>query len=112
MKAYVALVVTGLSLSLFLPSLALAKPLTKADIEGKKVCWGKDYKIFSSGGKVSNNVAGDGTWSINKAGVITVKFPGGPFSGIVRDSGDGTFEYSGSWVGTPKLTVGGGVYCN
>ena len=45
MKAYVAHVVTGLSLSLFLPSLALA--LTKADIEGKKICWGKDWKSFT-----------------------------------------------------------------
>jgi hypothetical protein len=110
MKAYVAHVVTGLGLSLFLPSLALA--LTKADIEGKKICWGKDWKSFGPGGKVTNNVAGEGTWSISKAGVITVKFPGGPYSGVVRDLGGGSFEYSGSWVGTPKLTVGGGVYSN
>ncbi len=112
MKACASLVATGLSLSLLLSSHALAKPLTKADIEGKKICWGKDYKSFSPGGKVYNNVAGDGTWSINKAGVITVEFPSGPFSGVVRDLGGGAFEYSGSWIGTPKLTVQGGVYCN
>ncbi len=63
-------------------------------------------------GKVNNNVASDGTWSINKAGVISVNFPSGPFSGVVSDLGYGTFVYSGSWVGTPKLTVVGGVYCN
>ncbi len=34
------LLVAGLS------STALAKPLTKADIEGKKICWGDDFKIF------------------------------------------------------------------
>ncbi len=111
LKACVSLVATGFSLSLFLPSYAMAKPLTKADVEGKKICWGNDYKSFSAGGKVYNNVVGDGTWSINKAGVITVKFPNGPFSGVVRDLGGGSFEYSGSWVGTPKLTVIG-AYCN
>jgi hypothetical protein len=89
-----------------------AKPLTKSAIEGKKICWGKDWKQFSSGGKVTNNVAGEGTWSISKTGVISVNFPSGPFSGIVTESGDGSFIYSGSWIGTPKLTVGGGVYCN
>jgi hypothetical protein len=113
MKACISLAVTSLTLSLLSPSHALAKPLTKADIEeGKKICWGNDWKQFSPGGKVTNNVAGEGTWSISKAGVITVKFPSGPFSGVVRDMGGGAFEYSGSWIGTPKLTVQGGVYCN
>ncbi len=103
----------ALGLSLFLPSLALAKPLTKADIEGKNICWGKSPRnSFNTGGKVTNSVAGEGTWSINKAGVITVRFPSGPYSGAIRDLGGGTFEYSGSWVGTPKLTVDGGLYCN
>ena len=36
------LLVAGLS------STALAKPLTKADIEGKKICWGDHFKIFGS----------------------------------------------------------------
>ena len=111
MKARVSLAFT-LSLSLFFPTLALAKPLTKADIEGKKICWGNDWKSFSPGGKVTNNVAGEGTWSISKAGIITVRFPSGPYSGVVRDLGGGSFEYSGSWVGTSKLTVIGGAYCN
>jgi len=48
---------------------------------------------------------------INKAGVITVSFPHG-VAGVVRDLGGGTFEYSGSWLGTSKLTAGGGYYCN
>ena len=112
MKAWASLSVMGLCLSLICPSQASAKPLTKSDVEGRKICWGKDWKQFSSGGKVTNNVAGEGTWSISKAGVITVNFPGGPYSGIVTELGDGSFIYSGSWIGTPKLTVGGGVYCN
>jgi hypothetical protein len=96
---------TSLTLSLFLPSYASAKTLTKADIEGKKICWGTTQDVFSPGGKVRNNVAGDGTWFINKAGAIMLKFPNGPFSGAIRDLGGGAFEYSGSWIGTPKLTV-------
>jgi hypothetical protein len=112
MKACISIVLTTFSLSLFSPSNALAKPLTKADIEGKKICWGSsDYKVFSPGGKVYNSIVGDGTWSINKAGVITVKFPNGPFSGEVRDLGGGAIEYSGSWVGTSKLTAIG-AFCN
>jgi hypothetical protein len=52
--------VTSLGLSLLSPSLAWAKPLTKADIVGKKICWGgNDYKSFSSGGKVYSSIAGD-----------------------------------------------------
>jgi hypothetical protein len=111
MRACISIVVTTLSLSLLSPSHALAKPLTKADIEGKKICWGSDYKSFSPNGKVYNNTVGEGTWSINKAGVITVNFPSGPYSGVVRDLGGGSFEYSGSWIGTAKLTVIG-AYCN
>jgi hypothetical protein len=111
MKAGVSLALTTLTLSLFLPSLALAKPLTKADIEGKKICFGNVRHSFSPGGKVTNNVAGEGTWSISKAGIITVRFPSGPYLGVFRDSGGGAFEYSGSWIGTPKLTVVGAL-CN
>ena len=101
----------AVGLLVLLSSIATAKPLSKTDIEGKKICWGQNYATFSAGGKASSNVAGDGVWSISKSGVITVKFPGGPYSGVVRETGDGAFEYSGSWVGTPKLTVVG-VLCN
>jgi hypothetical protein len=52
LKACVALVATGLSVSLFFPSLALAKSLSKADIEGKKICFGNVSNSFSRGGRV------------------------------------------------------------
>jgi hypothetical protein len=110
MKACISIVVTSLGLSLLSPSHALAK--TKADIEGKKICWeGGVYQLFNPGGKVYNNSVGDGTWSMSKAGVITTTFPSGPYSGAIRDVGGGAVEYSGSWVGTPKLTVIG-AFCN
>jgi hypothetical protein len=114
MKYSIAIAMTIISLSPLWPSHVLAKALAKADIEGRKICWdgGNTWNRFSPGGKVTNNIAGEGTWSISKAGVIRVKFPSGPYSGVVRDLGGGAFEYSGSWVGVPKLTVDGGAYCD
>jgi hypothetical protein len=115
-KAFLWLLVAAGLLS---PPHAMAKPLTKADIEGKSICWGgsspgggSPRNSFYPGGKVTNSVAGDGTWSISKAGVLTLKFPSGPYSGVVKDMGGGAFEYIGSWVGTPKLDVAGGHFCN
>jgi hypothetical protein len=101
-------VVLGCVLFACLSSTAMA--VTMADVTGKKICWGSNYMTFT-GGKVYSNVVGDGTWSLNKAGVIALKFPSGPYSGIVKALKRGGLEYSGSWVGTPKLTAVGG-YCN
>jgi hypothetical protein len=106
-----ACVATILGLLFLLPSIALAKPLTKADIEGKKICFGSISNSFSSGGIVTNTVAGRGTWSLSKAGRIRVSFPSGPYSGVFKDLGGGLVEYSGSFVGTLK-TKGVGGYCN
>ena len=110
LKGCVSLGLAALSLAIALPLNVLAKPLTKADIEGKKMCWGDDFKILYPGGKVYNNKVGEGTWSIDKAGVISVKFPYG-VAGTVRDAGGGSFVYSGSWIGADKLTVAG-TLCN
>ena len=46
MKTRVSLTFT-LSLSLFLPLPVLAKPLTKADIEGKTICFGYVTNVFN-----------------------------------------------------------------
>ena len=110
-KAVLSGPVLAVSLWLVLPSPALAKPLTKADVEGKKICWpGDDFKIFYPGGKVYNPKVGEGTWSIDKAGVISVKFPYG-VSGIVYDAGGGSFVYSGSWINGSNISVAG-TLCN
>jgi hypothetical protein len=100
----------ALSFVIVLPSSATAKPLSRADIEGKKMCWGDDFKIFYPSGKVYNNKVGEGTWSIDKAGVISVKFPYG-VAGTVRDAGEGSFVYSGSWINGTNINVAG-VLCN
>jgi hypothetical protein len=111
LNTYVAPVSMVLALSLLLPSSMLAKPLTRADIEGKKICFGSISNSFSSGGIVTNTIAGRGTWYISKAGRIRVSFPSGPYSGVFRDLGGGLVEYFGSFVGTPKIRGVGG-YCN
>jgi hypothetical protein len=110
MKSRVSRSIT-LGLSLVLSSTAWAKPFTKADVEGKTICFSTVTNKFSPGGKVYNNVAGNGTWSIGKDGVLKISFPSGPFAGVYRDLGGGSIEYTGSWTGTDKLTVVGG-YCN
>jgi hypothetical protein len=91
-------------------SAALGKTLTNADFEGKKICFqdGTIINTFSPGGKVYNNVAGDGTWSIDKTGVMHIR--NGLYEGVYRDLGGGSFEYTGSWAGTRKTTATG-VYC-
>jgi hypothetical protein len=110
-KGHVSLCLAALGLVIVLPSTALANQLTKADIEGKKICWpDADFKIFYPGGKVYNPKVGEGTWSIDKAGVISVKFPYG-VAGTVRDVGGGSFVYSGSWINGSKITVAG-TLCN
>jgi hypothetical protein len=109
MRKHVLPIVVAFGCSL---ALVWAKPLTRADIEGKKICWGTTTNLFKPGGKVYNNVAGEGTWSVNKAGDITFKFPKGPYSGTATDLGGGSFEYTGSWVGTPNMTIDGGAFCN
>ena len=92
-------------------SAALGNTLKNADIEGKKICFvdGSIINTFSPGGKVYNNVAGDGTWSIDKTGVMKISFPRGPYAGVYRDLGGGSFEYTGSWAGSPNVTAVGAI---
>jgi hypothetical protein len=109
MKTCIPIAAMSLSLLLFPLSHTSAKPLTKADIEGKKICWpDADFKIFYPGGKVYNPKVGEGTWSIDKAGVISVKFPYG-VAGTVRDAGGGSYVYSGTWINGSKISVAGSL---
>jgi hypothetical protein len=104
------LLAASLGLPLLSPSLVGAA--TKADLEGKKICWGgNNWTTFSPGGKATSSVAGAGTWTIAKTGDVSVKFPGGPFSGVMRIKDGGVVEYTGSWVGAPNITAAGS-FCN
>jgi hypothetical protein len=49
---------------------AIAKPVTSADLSGKKICWNNgDVETYSAGGKYNSARAGDGTWAVSGAGV-------------------------------------------
>ena len=74
MKGRVSLV-AGCMLVAYFSHTASAKTLTKADIEGKTVCFGGNVtNVFSAGGKVYNNIAGDGTWSQGCSTLSTESF--------------------------------------
>jgi hypothetical protein len=112
MKASISLTVGGLGYSLMFLSPSSAIAATKADVEGKKICWSQDNStIFHSGGTATSSIAGEGKWAIGKAGVITLKFPSGPYSGVIAIKAGGMVEYSGSWIGAPTLTAIGS-FCN
>jgi hypothetical protein len=112
MKAFISLAVGGLGYSLMLLSPSSAMAATKAGVEGKKICWSQNNSTsFHSGGTATSSIAGEGTWAVGKGGVITLKFPSGPYSGVVTLEAGGVAEYSGSWVGAPTLTATG-TFCN
>jgi hypothetical protein len=111
MKACISLAVGGLGFSLMLLSPSSATAATKADVEGKTMCWGGNNQTsFHSGGKLTSSVAGEGTWAVSKSGVA-VKLPGGPYSGVIRIMAGGMVEYTGSWAGTSSMRVIG-AFCN
>src|ERR1700691_3654897 len=111
MKACISLAVGGLGFSLMLLSPSSATAATKADVEGKTMCWeGNNRTSFHSGGKLTSSVAGEGTWAVSKVGVA-VKLPSGPYSGVIRIMAGGMVQYTGSWAGTPAMTVIG-AFCD
>jgi hypothetical protein len=56
--------------ALALPSSAMASPVTKKDISGKKICWANNnISTFRPGGHYSSPLAGEGTWSMAPGGV-------------------------------------------
>jgi hypothetical protein len=112
MRACISLAVGGLGFSIVLLSPSSLTAATKTAFEGKKVCWeGSAWNNFYPGGKVTSNIAGEGTWAARGPGAITVKFPSGPYSGIITTKAGGMVEYSGSWTGTPAMTIMG-AFCN
>ena len=96
------------ALCLAFVSAAQASPVTAADLSGKKICWDNgSASSYGPGGKYSNNLTGEGTWSVTGKGlhvhtdrydyVVTVdKQPGGTFLAVA--------------VGTALKTTG--KYCN
>ena len=69
----------------------------------KKDLLGNDYNLVEPGGKVYNNVAGDGTCLSTRRGYNISNSPSGPFSGTARDSGGGIYSNIPVLVGTPNM---------
>jgi hypothetical protein len=106
------LLVTG-SLGLFLLFLsdAIARPVTNADLEGRKICWqdSDETETYFPGGKFVNSRYGEGTWKQTAKGFET-RIAEHTYHGNFQVQQDGTMTYSGSWIGLPK-TYETATYC-
>ena len=108
MKKYALPLVAAVIVSAaYLPP-AQATPVTSADFAGKKICWGGgSISSYGHGGKYSNNLTGEGTWSMTKGGVHihTDRYD---YVANIQKLPDGTFH--AVIVGTEVKTDG--KYCN
>jgi hypothetical protein len=86
MRRHLSLLALPSVLSVALLSAALAAPVTSGDLAGKKICWNN-----GSGGRYSNNMTGNGTWSMTGGGVHihTDRYD---YVAIMQKSADGTFQ--------------------
>ena len=92
MPRLLSLSVAAAVLSLASLSIANAAPVTSADLSGKKICWNNgSVSSYGRGGKYSNNMTGDGTWSMAGGGVHihTDRYD---YVAAMQKSADGTFH--------------------
>ncbi len=92
MQKYLSPLAVASVLSVALYSGALAAPVTSADLSGKKICWNNgSVSSYGRGGKYSNNMTGDGTWSMAGGGVHihTDRYD---YVAAMQKSADGTFH--------------------
>jgi len=92
MQKYLSPLSVASVLSVALYSAALAAPVTSADLSGKKICWSNgSVSSYGHGGKYSNNMTGDGTWSMTGGGVHihTDRYD---YVAAMQKSPDGTFQ--------------------
>ena len=80
-------------------SAALAAPVTAADFAGKKICWDNgSTSSYAAGGKYSNTMSGECTWTMSGSGVHihtdrydyvadVQKLPDGSFHAVVAAGG-------------------------
>jgi hypothetical protein len=62
--------VVGLCSVVLFASETMARPVTKADLSGKKFCWNDGgTEIYYAGGKYSSTHDGEGTWTVTEKGV-------------------------------------------
>jgi hypothetical protein len=95
MRKFLFLIGAAAIFGVGLVSAAQAAPVTSADFAGKKICWGGgSISSYGAGGKYSNNLTGEGTWSMTAGGMHVhtdrydyiakvEKLPGGTFHAVI-----------------------------
>jgi hypothetical protein len=104
------------AISLSLTSSAIARPVTTADLVGKKICWsntvwGEDTAVYLPGNKVIGSVYGVGAWEITALGV---ELRNSWFTTLanIQKLPDGTFTSDYLAGGYPGVAVHStGKYC-
>jgi len=70
MHKYLGSLAAASALFVLALSVALAAAVSRADLAGKKICWSNgSVSSYGAGGKYSNTMSGDGTWSVGSGGV-------------------------------------------
>jgi hypothetical protein len=99
MQKYLSPLGAASVLSLALSYPAFAAPMTSVDLSGKTICWDNgSASTYGHGGKYSNTLIGEGTWSITADGVQihtalysyvanVQKLPDGTFHAVVVGRG-------------------------
>jgi hypothetical protein len=90
---------------------AIAKPVTKAELVGKTICWNfANKETYSSDGKVTDDLWGNGTWAITARGFLQLRLE--HWQGILdmEKQQDGSFrgKYTASGGGDYVLIIN---YC-
>jgi hypothetical protein len=91
---------------------ALAGPVTKADLAGKKICWSDGgTPTYSKNGAYDEKTLGHGTWSL-AGGRLTVVATHGQYTGTITKENE-TFHISGheTFNGSGKDLQASGKYC-
>lgn len=73
-------------------SAASAAGVSSADLSGKKICWGNgSVSSYGPGGKYSNTMTGDGTWSLSGSH-LHIHTASYDYVVTVQKAPDGTFQ--------------------
>ena len=89
---------------------ALAAPVTKADLAGKKICWNDGITTFGKDGSFHSTRFSDGTWSLTGDQLVMRGTHAGFTATITKQNG--TFHVVGHVAGNPGELYGTrGKYC-
>jgi hypothetical protein len=89
---------------------ALAEPMTKADLAGKKICWNDGITTFGKDGSFNSTRFSDGTWSLTGDQLVMRGAHAGFTARITKQNG--TFHVFGYVAGNPAERYGTrGKYC-